>query len=241
MIKLLLSVLTIATVSFAGLVTTTNTYNFTPTPNDLGDLQHDKASSWGINFNLSEGEVIKSAVLSINNLYNWRNNEWNALFINLIDNSPAGVTFYNDLNMGSERNDPHYDDNYFAGVPGLSLDRLNYNTDTSPNDFNNIHLHSQRTGLAEKNYDKVVYNDDGRAKAFDVSITLNSAEIDSLTKYINNNGNFGFGVDADCHFKNSGFKFTMTTETTNDVPEPATLSLLGFSLIGLLFFRRKRN
>ena len=50
------------------------------------------------------------------------------------------------------------------------------------------------------------------------------------------NGWIGIGIDADCHYMGN---VSLVVNTTS-VPEPATLSLLGFGLLGMLFFRRKK-
>lgn len=50
-------------------------------------------------------------------------------------------------------------------------------------------------------------------------------------------GNFGFGIDPDCHYYNDGIYFTIETST---IPEPATLSLLGLGLLGLAGIKRKK-
>ncbi len=50
-------------------------------------------------------------------------------------------------------------------------------------------------------------------------------------------GNFGFGIDPDCHFYNCGVKCTVTTTT---VPEPGSLVAFGTALISLAGFARRR-
>jgi hypothetical protein len=71
-----------------------------------------------------------------------------------------------------------------------------------------------------------------------ILLKLTTSEINTLTSYIKNS--FGFGLDADCHFYNSGVSFTMDTKTTK-VPELGLLSMLGVSLLGVgMAMRRKK-
>jgi hypothetical protein len=87
----------------------------------------------------------------------------------------------------------------------------------------------------------------GRPRDFNLVFNFSSPGIlDSLKNFAGTTppagkANFGFGIDPDCHYYNSGVTFTITTETQPPVintPEPATTALLA---IGGLFLRRKRT
>ena len=225
--RFLVVVLALAAVSFGDEI-----YTYTPSDPDIGDLNHDYAYSWGINGSQLVGKEITGAVLEINDLYNWKANEWNALWIDLLDVAPVGITSKWDGGATSNQD-------YFAY--GRELDRLNYNYDPSNHDGKHDGLYSSRTQGISIVKDGYAWLDGGiLGPKFDVAITFTGAELTALTNAIGSNGNFGFGIDPDCHFYNSGFKFTVTPRTTN-VPEPASLSLFGLGLLGLFFFRRKKQ
>jgi hypothetical protein len=215
MYKTAVGILIAATISFGSVYTYAP-----PLDNDLWDLPHDKAYSWGINFQLAQGEKITGATLEVTNVYNWVDNEWNALFIDLLDNAPVGTTQYSDANQGWGDGQDH---DYFASWTNTRLDRLNWNKTSTGGG-----LYDTRSGFISS------------SKTNKVTINFTETELAKLTSYITNNNNFGFGIDADCHFYNNGFKFTMTTSTTN-VPEPGTLSLLGLGLLALSFIRRRKK
>lgn len=48
-------------------------------------------------------------------------------------------------------------------------------------------------------------------------------------------GNFGFGIDPDCHYRNDEVTMTIIT------PEPITVILLGFGLLGLGVVTRRKS
>jgi len=69
---------------------------------------------------------------------------------------------------------------------------------------------------------------------------LNASQLTVLNSYVTN-GLFDLGFDPDCHFSVGGITFSYTTITAHtQVPDGATTALLlGTSLLGLAFVRRK--
>jgi len=72
--------------------------------------------------------------------------------------------------------------------------------------------------------------------AMTYSYTLTDSELATFVSYVSD-GNFGFGIDPDCHFYNAGVKFQVTA-----LPEPGTIMMLGMGLCGVAYYaRRKRS
>ena len=75
---------------------------FQPTPDDLNGLDHGKYYTWGIAFDVSDGAVIDSAVLTYKNIYNWQSEPSNHLYTHLLDNPPVGTYEYDDIGSGDQ-------------------------------------------------------------------------------------------------------------------------------------------
>jgi len=80
--------------------------------------------------------------------------------------------------------------------------------------------------------------------AEDYKYNFTLAQIVNLNAYIANGGDIAIALDPDCHFFNDGVYLVLTTgggTTTQAVPEPATLTLMGLGLAGLYMRRRKQQ
>jgi PEP-CTERM motif len=74
--------------------------------------------------------------------------------------------------------------------------------------------------------------------AEDFQYYLTSGQIALLIQYLSD-GKFGIGFDPNCHYDDTGMTFTIVTAKIPQVPEPATMLLLGLGLVGLAGARRK--
>jgi len=74
------------------------------------------------------------------------------------------------------------------------------------------------------------WSDPDIGMAFDLEIDLlEVVGLETLMAYMED-GNYGFGIDPDCHYYNQGVELRIVTEV---VPEPSTLALLGCGIVGL--------
>ncbi|MHC5060808.1 MAG: hypothetical protein ACYTFK_06970 [Planctomycetota bacterium] len=76
-----------------GVANAAATYKFSPNPIFMkaNGLNHYRHYTWGIKFDLPEGEKITSAVYTYTGIYDWRP-ERDSLYTHLLDNPAAGVT-----------------------------------------------------------------------------------------------------------------------------------------------------
>lgn len=189
---------------------------FTPSPADLGDLDHHFAYSWGITWTLPAGQQIVSAQLRFTQIYDWKV-EPDALYIHLLDKAKTGVFTWQE-----NPNDVLAD--WFTGST-VNLTSVGQGAGLTSVGHIPIGTWSDSQG-----------QDGSGTHAKDVTIQLNASQIATLTTYIQNDGRFGFGFDPDCHYFNNGVTFEIITS----VPDSGTtLLLFSLGLSCLVAVRRK--
>ncbi len=222
--------------------------------NDLGDLDHTNAYTWGITSTssgpsyatllsqLSGGSVITGASLSISNIYNWdRADTGNQLFIHLLDNPEKDVDVITDDPGDTGVNDGVVSD-YFAGA--LSTNKVNYKYVAYgySNWYTPILLSTGATNIGLTTY----ADPDGPATTDQFSFLFTAPQLVTLTNYITNGhtggsgyADFGLGFDPDCHYYNDGVTFTITTGQVSVPDGGATILLLLGGLAALVSLRRR--
>jgi hypothetical protein len=222
--------------------------------NDLGDLDHTKAYTWGITgtstgpsystllSQLSTGYVITGATISISNLYNWdRADTGNQLFMHLLDNPETGVDVITDDPGDTGVNDGVVSD-YFGGA--LSTNKVNYKYVAYgySNWYTPVLLSTGATNIGLTTY----ADPDGPVTVDQFSFLFTQPQLVTLTSYITNGhtggsgyADFGLGFDPDCHYSNDGVTFTITTGQASVPDGGATLLLVLGGLAALVPLRSR--
>ena len=65
-------------------------YTYVPSPNDLWGLDHDYYYSWGMEWDHPEERIV-DVILTIDNIYDWRVEPNDSLYIHLLDNPEVGT------------------------------------------------------------------------------------------------------------------------------------------------------
>lgn len=146
-------------------------FTFNPTPADLNGLGHGKYYTWGIGFDVPDGEIIDSAVLTYKNIYNWQSEPGNNLYTHLLNDLPVGTIEHDDVGNGDQ----------FAGL-GVLIGDWTDPGNGSPSDFDLVYVFTgaQLTALNAYAADGIFgfgidpdcqYNNDG------VEFTITTAQI----------------------------------------------------------------
>lgn len=162
-------------------VNAAHTQTFEPSPIDLQDLPHEYNYTWGIDFDVPDGEEIIEAVLTFHNIYDWQWEYNDHLYIHLLDNPAEGVVAVHD--PGSWLDGNGIDD--FVGQGVL------------------VGVWSDPFGGSPRGFD-LTYT-------FSNLDILNDLNAYAQTPYGAGSANFGFGIDPDCHYFNDKVTFTITT------------------------------
>ena len=161
---------------------------YTPSPSDLGDLDHHVLYTWridGVNLNPAN---ITGASLTFTSIQNWDRNA-NVLHLHLLDTAKySGVHSFVDDPTGA--------------APVVDF------TD----DFINPRYHGQSNWLvAPGTSDAFLTNQSFTTTPVTWTYTFTPAQLAALRADIGNGNNFALGFDPDCHFFNNGVQFTLDT------------------------------
>jgi len=177
---------------------------FTPTPNDLGDLDHHVLYTWRIDGVTVNPGTITGATLTFTSIQNWDRNA-NVLHIHLLDTANySGVHSFVDDPTGA--------------APVVDF------TD----DFINTRFHGASNWLvAAGTSDTFLTDQSFTLTPVTWTYTFTAAQVAALRTDIANGNNFALGFDPDCHFFNNGAQMTMTTRDTATPDTGSTLVMFG--------------
>ncbi|MEW5924009.1 MAG: PEP-CTERM sorting domain-containing protein [Candidatus Zixiibacteriota bacterium] len=88
--RLILSIATTVMLALLASSAMSAIYTFVPSPEDLWGLDHNYYYSWGIEWN-HPGEHIVDAVLTFNDIYDWRVEYGDSLYMHLLDDPAVGT------------------------------------------------------------------------------------------------------------------------------------------------------
>lgn len=240
-------------------------YNFTPKDNNLDNLDHYKAYSWEIDMTgtgYDSDQVITSMVLTFDDIYDNSNDSDNKIYLSVLGSAGeegekikdwdgqgwyekdrfvrnGDVDYYEDTDSGYVNYFTHNDLNDTGAVSELYVIE---NISTKSYKKNDIEITFTNDTNGTVTIVTETKKNDG-STVDTTTATFSSSGVEDLFDWAKD-GIFELGFDPDCHFKNNGVSLMVYTSDTpsgaSPTPEPETLVLFGFGLLGLSAFGRKR-
>src|SRR5690349_1366045 len=184
---------------------------YTPSPSDLGDLDHHMVYTWRIDGVTTNPATITGATLTFTSIQNWDSNP-NVLHLHLLDTAKyAGVHSFVDDPTGA------------APVTDFT------------DDFISTRYHGASNWLvAPGTGDTFLTDQSFTLTPVTWTYTFTAGQLAALRSYISNGGNFALGLDPDCHFFNDGAQLTLNTRPANTPDAGNTLAMLASTVAAML-------
>jgi len=228
-------------------------HNATVDPNEA-QLDHHYMIDWKLSGINLAGQTITGATVTIKNIANWDANP-NQLFMHLLDTATnAGITrlqddpTLNDTNVAIQDNwlPANYPTTATSGIPynlvGTGANNLLPNSSVGNTNLNNGTVMYGTGSMSPTNMTFPMGGGADQTTGKDFVYTFSGSNITALATYIANGSDVALGFDPNCHYWNNGIIFSITTTTAAaGVPEPATLTLLGIGLAGILRRKLRRS
>ena len=184
---------------------------YTPSPSDLGDLDHHLVYTWRIDGVSLNPSSISSATLTFTSIQNWDGNP-NVLHLHLLDTAKySGVHTFVDDPTGA------------APVTDFT------------DDFISTRYHAQSGWLvAAGTSDTFLTDQSFTLTPVTWTYTFTAAQLAALRADISNGNDFALGLDPDCHFFNDGVNLTLNTRPANTPDTGNTLGMFGITAAVML-------
>jgi len=184
---------------------------YTPSPGDLGDLDHHLVYTWRIDGVSLNPSSISSATLTFTSIQNWDGNP-NVLHLHLLDTAKySGVHTFVDDPSGA------------APVTDFT------------DDFISTRYHAQSGWLvAAGTSDTFLTDQSFTLTPVTWTYTFTRAQLAALRADISNGNDFALGLDPDCHFFNDGVNLTLNTRPANTPDTGNTLGMFGITAAVML-------
>ena len=239
---------------------------YTASTTGLTNLTHQNAYAWQLNGVSVGNNTITSAVLTFYNFANWTlasADPNNILWVDLLDtarNVGTGVAGTQAISSMTDNSNTgtlgiadvldgfRYSGGANASVVGASglvtsASQVTYLGSSRNTADAGITGYTVPTGALGTNTNPLAVSGAFGTVAQTWTLTItNSTVLTTLGNYITNGNNIAIGLDADCHFSDTGIQLDIygtPNVTQAAVPEPASLLLVGSGLVAA--YRRRRT